>query len=32
MANSVFQNVIVQLKEVSDRIFGVIDTDGCVIS
>ena len=32
MSNSVFQNVIVQLKEVSDRIFGVIDTDGCVIS
>ena len=32
MSNSVFQNVIVQLKDISDRVFGVIDTDGCVIS
>ena len=32
MSNSVFQSVIVQLKDVSDRVFGVIDTDGCVIS
>ena len=32
MANSVFQSVIQQLKDVSDRIFGVIDTDGSVIS
>ncbi len=32
MANSVFQSVIVQLKEVSERVIGVIDTDGCVIS
>ena len=32
MANSVFQSVIVQLKEVADRVVGVIDTDGCVIS
>ena len=32
MSNSVFQSVIVQLKELSDRVFGVIDTDGCVIS
>ena len=32
MANSVFQSVIQQLKDVSDRIFGVIDSDGCVIS
>ena len=32
MANSVFQNVIIQLREVSDRVFGVIDTDGCVVS
>jgi len=32
MSNSVFQSVIVQLKEVADRTFGVIDTDGCVIS
>ena len=32
MSNSVFQSVIVQLKDVSDRVFGVIDTDGSVIS
>jgi len=32
MSNSVFQNVILQLKEVSDRVFGVMDADGCVIS
>ena len=32
MSNSVFQNVIVQLKEVTDRVFGVIDTEGCVVS
>ncbi len=32
MSNSVFQNVITQLKEVSDRTFGVMDTEGCVIS
>lgn len=32
MSNSVFQSVIVQLKEVSDRVFGVIDTEGSVIS
>ena len=32
MSNSVFQSVIVQLKDVADRVFGVIDTDGCVIS
>ena len=32
MSNSVFQSVIVQLKDVSDRVFGVIDTDGCVVS
>ena len=32
MSNSVFQSVIVQLKEISDRVFGVIDTDGCVVS
>ncbi len=32
MSNSVFQGVIVQLKEVSDRVFGVIDTEGSVIS
>ena len=32
MSNSVFQSVIIQLKDVSDRYFGVIDTDGCVVS
>ena len=32
MSNSVFQNVILQLKETTDRTFGVIDTEGNVIS
>ncbi len=32
MSNSVFQNVILQLKEVSDRVYGVIDTEGSVVS
>ena len=32
MSNSVFQSVILQLKDVSDRVFGVIDTEGSVIS
>ncbi|MBO5316834.1 MAG: helix-turn-helix domain-containing protein [Oscillospiraceae bacterium] len=32
MSNSVFQNVITQLKDATDRMFGVMDTDGCVIS
>ncbi len=32
MSNSVFQNVILQLRDVTDRTFGVIDNDGCVIS
>ena len=32
MSNSVFQNVILQLKEISDRTFGVMDMDGCVVS
>ena len=32
MSNSIFQNVILQLKEVSDRTFGVIDTEGVVVS
>ena len=32
MSNSVFQSVIIQLRDVSDRVFGVIDTDGCVVS
>ena len=32
MSNSVFQSVIVQLKDITDRVFGVMDTEGCVIS
>ena len=32
MSNSVFQSVIQQLKDVSDRVFGVIDSEGCVVS
>ena len=32
MSNGVFQSVILQLKEVTDRSFGVIDNDGCVVS
>ena len=32
MSNSVFQSVILQLKDAADRTFGVIDTDGGVIS
>ena len=32
MSNNVFQSVILQLKDISDRTFGVIDTDGCVVS
>ena len=32
MSNSVFQSVILKLKETADRTFGVIDVDGSVIS
>ena len=32
MSNSVFLSVMVQLKDLTDRVFGVVDTDGCVIS
>ena len=32
MSSGVFQSVIIQLKEISDRTFGVIDTEGSVIS
>lgn len=32
MANNVFQSVIIQLKDATDRTFGVIDMDGCVVS
>ncbi len=32
MSNSVFQSVIIQLREIPDRTFGVIDGEGCVVS
>ena len=32
MSNSIFQNVMLQLKDVADRVFGVVDADGCVVS
>ena len=32
MSNSVFQSVMIQLKDAADRVFGVIDADGCVVS
>ncbi len=32
MSNSVFQSVMQQLKDITDRTFGVMDADGCVIS
>ena len=32
MSNSVFQGVMLQLKETTDRVFGVIDTEGFVVS
>ncbi len=32
MSNSVFQSVIVQLREIPDRVFGVLDSEGCVVS
>ena len=32
MSNSVFQSVMQQLKDVTDRTFGVMDAEGCVIS
>ena len=32
MSNNVFQSVIVQLRDVSERVFGVIDGEGSVIS
>ena len=32
MANNVFQSVILQMKDATDRSFGVIDNDGCVVS
>jgi len=32
MSNSIFQSVILQLKDATDRVLGVIDSDGCVVS
>jgi len=32
MSNSVFQGVIQQLKEIPGRVFGVVDSEGCVVS
>ena len=32
MSSRVFQSVIVQMKEATDRVIGVIDSDGNVIS
>ena len=32
MSSRVFQSVIVQMKEATDRVIGVIDADGNVIS
>lgn len=32
MSNSVFQGVIMQIKEATDRLLGVIDAEGCVVS
>ena len=32
MSNSVFQSVIVQLKDITNRTFGVMDTEGSVVS
>ena len=32
MSNSIFQNVILQLQDATDRYFGVIDNEGVVIS
>ena len=32
MSNNVFQGVIVQLRDISERVFGVIDGEGCVVS
>ena len=32
MSNSVFQSVMLQLRDATDRVFGVIDADGCVVS
>ena len=32
MSNSVFQSVMIQLKDAADRTFGVVDTEGYVVS
>ena len=32
MSNRMFQNVILQMKEATNRQIGVIDSEGCVIA
>ena len=32
MSNSVFQSVILQLREIPERVFGVMDSEGAVIA
>ena len=32
MSNSVFQSVIVQLKDATDRVLGVMDAEGSVVA
>ena len=32
MSNSVFQSVMIQLKDATDRTFGVMDSEGSVVS
>ena len=32
MSNSVFQSVIIQLKDITGRTFGVMDAEGSVVS
>ncbi len=32
MSNSVFQGVVLQMKDATDRVLGVIDAEGCVVA
>ena len=32
MSGRIFQNVVLQFKETTDRVIGVLDADGCVIA
>ena len=32
MSNGVFQNVITQLKDATDRVIGIIDAEGSVVA